>query len=164
MFRIAHCIAHPQYRIAHCIARRIVAHRDTRVVAARYIPADRMRRGVLFVTIAAASWGTWSLFLRPTGLSWRITSPLVFLIIGIVLVPFAWREPRPVWDRRSIGVMLLNAFSDATNLITFFAAMQMTTDRHGPMWTRLLEKDGRKAPGTEPRSAEPATQLKRKES
>jgi drug/metabolite transporter (DMT)-like permease len=56
-----------------------------------------------------------------------VTSPLVFLIIGLVLVPFAWREPKPVWDRRSIGLLLLNTVSDATNLITFFGAMAKTT-------------------------------------
>ena len=67
------------------------------------------------------------MFLRPTGLPPNVTSPLVFLIIGIVLVPFAWREPKPVWDRRSIGYMLANTATDALNLITFFGAMAKTT-------------------------------------
>jgi drug/metabolite transporter, DME family len=83
--------------------------------------------GVILVATAAASWGTWSLFLRPTHLPPTVTSPLVFLIIGLVLVPFAWREPKPVWDRRAVGIMLLNTASDATNLITFFGAMAKTT-------------------------------------
>lgn len=86
-----------------------------------------MFRGVLMVTIAAASWGTWSLFLRPTGLPPTVTSPLVFAIMGVVLLPFALREPKPVWDRRSIGILLANTASDALNLITFFAAMAKTT-------------------------------------
>jgi drug/metabolite transporter, DME family len=86
-----------------------------------------MKRGVFFVTLAAASWGTWSLFLRPTELSPLVTSPLVFLIMGVVLLPFAWREPKPVWDRRSVGLVLANTAADAINLITFFGAMAYTT-------------------------------------
>ena len=97
----------------------------------------------------------------------------------IQLQAFAACDDERVRQAVSVGygriVEFVQAASDATpnELARFLAdgthhqilaAMQMTPDRHGPMWTRLLEKDGRKAPGTEPRSAEPATQLKRKES
>jgi len=86
-----------------------------------------MRRGVFFVALAAASWGTWTLFLRPTNLSPLVTSPLVFAIIGVVLVPFALREPRPTWNRGAFGILAAHTASDSLNLICFFSAMAKTT-------------------------------------
>ena len=86
-----------------------------------------MLSGVLMVTIAAASWGTWSLFLRPTGLPSTVTSPLIFLVMALATFPLALREKRAVWDRRAVGLLLANTVFDALNLITFFAAMEYTT-------------------------------------
>src|SRR4051812_34376530 len=79
------------------------------------------------VTIAAASWGTWSLFLRPTGLPVTVTTPIIFLVMGLVSLPLALRGPRTIWDRRTVGLILLNTLFDALNLITFFGAMWCTT-------------------------------------
>ena len=79
------------------------------------------------VTIAAASWGTWSLFLRPTGLPPTVTSPIIMAVMGLVTLPFALRMPRATWDRATIGLLLLNVAFDALNLLTFFAAIDMTT-------------------------------------
>ncbi len=36
------------------------------------------------VAAAAASWGTWSLFLRPTHLPANVTSPILFVVMAIV--------------------------------------------------------------------------------
>lgn len=79
------------------------------------------------VTLAAASWGTWSLFLRPTGLPATVTSPVIMLTMGLAALPFALRLPRATWDRRTVGLLLANAGFDALNLITFFAAIHYTT-------------------------------------
>jgi drug/metabolite transporter, DME family len=79
------------------------------------------------VTLAAASWGTWSLFLRPTGLPATVTSPIIMLTMGLAALPFALRLPRATWDRKTVGLLLGNAAFDALNLITFFAAIHYTT-------------------------------------
>lgn len=79
------------------------------------------------VAIAAASWGTWSVFLRPTGLPATATAPLMFLVMGLVALPFAAREPRVPWDRRSLALLLMYAAFDALNVLTFFAALSETT-------------------------------------
>lgn len=86
-----------------------------------------MLAGVLMVTLAAASWGTWSLFLRPTGLPANVTSPLMFAIMAIVTLPLALRAPRARWDRKTVGLLVANAACDGLNVITFFAAIQKTT-------------------------------------
>lgn len=86
-----------------------------------------MFSGLVMVTLAAASWGTWSLFLRPTGLPATVTSPLIFLVMGLVSLPLARRGPRTVWDRTTIGLILINSLFDALNVITFFAAISCTT-------------------------------------
>jgi DME family drug/metabolite transporter len=79
------------------------------------------------VTLAAASWGTWSLFLRPTGLPATVTSPIIFAVMGLAALPFALRLPKVNWDRKLVGLLLLNVAFDALNLITFFAAIDITT-------------------------------------
>lgn len=79
------------------------------------------------VTLAAASWGTWSLFLRPTGLSATVTAPILFAIMGLFALPLALRSPRVTWDRKTVGLVVLNAAFDALNIVTFFAAINYTT-------------------------------------
>jgi drug/metabolite transporter, DME family len=86
-----------------------------------------MLSGVLMVAIAAASWGTWSLFLRPTGLPSHITAPLIFAVMAVVSIPLVLREKRAHWDRRTFGLLLGNTAFDALNVLTFFAAIQHTT-------------------------------------
>lgn len=83
--------------------------------------------GLLLVLPAAASWGTWSLFLRPTHLPATVTTPIVFLAMGLVALPFALRGPPVRWDRTTLGLVVANAAFDAINLVLFFAAMQRTT-------------------------------------
>lgn len=83
--------------------------------------------GFALVTAAAASWGTWSLFLRPTHLPATVTTPILFLVMGLVALPVALRAPPVAWDRRTLGLVAANAAFDALNVVAFFAAMQHTT-------------------------------------
>jgi DME family drug/metabolite transporter len=83
--------------------------------------------GLVMVALAAASWGTWSLFLRPTGLPATVTSPIIFLVMGLVALPLARRGPRMRWDRTTVGLILLNALFDGLNVFTFFGAIASTT-------------------------------------
>lgn len=86
-----------------------------------------MLSGLVMVTLAAASWGTWSLFLRPTGLPATVTAPLIFLVMGVVPLPLVRRGPPMRWDRTTMGLLLANAAFDALNIVSFFAAMSYTT-------------------------------------
>ncbi len=86
-----------------------------------------MLAGVAMVTVAAASWGTWSLFLRPTGLPAFVISPIVFAIMALVTFPLTLREAPARWDRRTVLLLAGNTVSDALNVITFFAALTYTT-------------------------------------
>src|SRR4249919_280767 len=86
-----------------------------------------MLRGVVMVALAAASWGTWSLFLRPTGLPATTTSPIMFAVMGLFALPLSLRERTPQWDRTTYLLLAGNTLTDSLNVITFFAAMQKTT-------------------------------------
>jgi drug/metabolite transporter (DMT)-like permease len=94
-------------------------------------PAHRRARsqlaGSALVAVAAASWGTWSLFLRPTHLPATVTTPIILLVIGAVTLPAALRAPRVAWDRATVGLVVANAAFDALNIVTFFSAMEVTT-------------------------------------
>ncbi len=86
------------------------------------------RRGTIEVASAAILWGTWSLFLRPTGLSGIWTAPIVLVVIGVTALPLVRLDSRDVrWDRGTLGLLALYAASDALNAGTFFFAMQVTT-------------------------------------
>jgi drug/metabolite transporter (DMT)-like permease len=85
------------------------------------------RRGVLMVLAAAAAWGTWGAFLRPTHLPGLVTGPLVFALMGGWLLPAALRSPPARWDRVAIALLAANAVLDAVNVLTFFEALQRTT-------------------------------------
>lgn len=86
-----------------------------------------MLAGLLMVTIAAASWGTWSLFLRPAGLPSTVTAPIIFAVMGLAALPFALRGPRSAWTRTTLTLLILNAAFDALNILTFFGAIAVTT-------------------------------------
>jgi drug/metabolite transporter (DMT)-like permease len=79
------------------------------------------------VTLAAASWGTWSLFLRPTGLPSTVTSPILFAVMGMVTLPFTLNKPRVRWDRETVALLFANVAFDALNILTFFGALSTTT-------------------------------------
>lgn len=87
-------------------------------------------RAIAMVVLAASLWGSWSLFLRPTGLSGAVTAPLLLLGVALTTAPFAWREltSRPVqWTRPVLGALFAYALADAVNVGTFFRAMVTTT-------------------------------------
>jgi drug/metabolite transporter (DMT)-like permease len=86
-----------------------------------------VKRYVALVAIAAASWGTWTLFLRPTGLPATVTSPIMFGVMGLVTLPIAVRAPAVRWDRATLVLLLGNAVCDASNVLLFFAALGYTT-------------------------------------
>ena len=83
--------------------------------------------GFVQVAAAAASWGTWSLFLRPTELPATVTTPLIFLVIALCTLPGALRDPPMVWDRGTVALILANALFDGLNVVAYFAAIQHTT-------------------------------------
>jgi drug/metabolite transporter (DMT)-like permease len=83
--------------------------------------------GFAMVAIAAASWGTWSLVLRPSHLPATVTTPILFLVMGVITLPSALRAPPAIWDRTTIGLVVANAVFDGLNVVTFFAAIQVTT-------------------------------------
>ncbi len=85
-------------------------------------------RGSLQVAAAATLWGTWSLFLRPTGLPGIATAPVILLVMGMAALALVRAEGAPArWDRTAVGLLVLYAMLDAINVGTFFAAMQVTT-------------------------------------
>lgn len=86
-----------------------------------------MISGIVMVALAAASWGTWSLFLRPTGLPATVTSPLVFAVMAVVTFPLSLRERTPRWDRATLALLAGNTLLDALNVLAFFAAMTLTS-------------------------------------
>ncbi|HEU4734608.1 MAG TPA: DMT family transporter [Kofleriaceae bacterium] len=85
------------------------------------------RSGVVMVAAAAASWGAWSLFLRPAHLPSTASCAIIFLVMGLVTLPLALRGPRMVWDRTTVGLLAANAAFDALNIVAFFGAIDLTT-------------------------------------
>jgi drug/metabolite transporter (DMT)-like permease len=84
--------------------------------------------GVAGVLLAAASWGSWSLLLRPTGLPGTVTAPILLFGVFLVSLPLTLRDPiAPAWDRTSIALLLAYAVTNATNVVTFFSAMSTTS-------------------------------------
>ena len=80
------------------------------------------------ILAAAASWGTWSIFLRPTGLAPTVTAPLLLLgvfVFSLPLLRFDGVTPR--WDRATWLMLGAYALLDAINVGTFFAAMSVTS-------------------------------------
>lgn len=84
--------------------------------------------GVLAVLLAAASWGSWSLFLRPTGLPGTVTAPLLLFGVFLASLPLIPRDPvKPTWNRAAVLALLAYAACNATNVVTFFSAMSTTS-------------------------------------
>ncbi len=85
-------------------------------------------RGVSQVALAATLWGTWSLFLRPTGLPGIATAPFILLVMGVSALALVRVEGTPArWDRKAVALLFVYALLDAVNVGTFFAAMEQTT-------------------------------------
>jgi drug/metabolite transporter, DME family len=90
------------------------------------VSTDR-RLGVLYVAIAAASWGTWSLFLYPAHLSPVITTPIMMIVMGATAWLISLREAPPTWDRAAVRALAANTICDTVNVAAFFAALDTTT-------------------------------------
>jgi drug/metabolite transporter (DMT)-like permease len=100
------------------------------------MPASRDLLGTLFCALAAAGWGTWSLFLRGSGLhpSWQ--SVLILAVITVGSIPSVLLGSPPHPGRRSAGawaLMALLGLLDAGNYILYFSAV----DR-GPVGVAVL--------------------------
>lgn len=72
---------------------------------------------------AAASWGTWTLFLFPAALPALLCTAIMFAVMGLSSLPFALVETRPVWDRKALTWLLANTACDVLNNLCFFAAL-----------------------------------------
>jgi len=84
--------------------------------------------GVVQVAIAASTWGTWSLFFRPSGLSPWAATPIVFAVMGLSALPLYGRDRVvPIWTQATFGLLAINTLLDAINFMTFFGALQRTT-------------------------------------
>jgi len=83
--------------------------------------------GIAQVALAACTWGTWSLFLRPAHLSPWHASPIVFVVIAVVGLAISVTEPKAKWDRRAVVLLLLLSVFDVLNVVTFFLAIERTT-------------------------------------
>ena len=83
---------------------------------------------MLGVLVAAASWGSWSLFLRPTGLPGVVTAPLLLFGVFAACLPLIPSDPvKPTWDRSAVLWLFAYAACNATNVMTFFSAMSTTS-------------------------------------
>jgi drug/metabolite transporter (DMT)-like permease len=119
----------------------------------------RLLPGILMVACAAASWGTWSLFLRPSGMPPTVTTPILFAVMAVVALPLTLRGRAPTWDRAAIGLLFANAAFDALNVLAFFGALAKTTvalavltHYLAPIIISLLAEriDGTPTPGARP--------------
>jgi drug/metabolite transporter, DME family len=93
------------------------------------VPSEtsRARWAAIAVGAAAASWGLWSLFLRPAELPSATAGTIVFAVMAVVAAPRAWRSPAVSWTRSTVMLLIANAALDAANLLAFFGAMQRTS-------------------------------------
>jgi len=90
-------------------------------------PTNDRLVGTALILAAAISWGTWSLWLRPTGLPSEVTTPILFLAMALGAWPLMLRERAPRWSKRAVLLLIAFGVSDAINVGTFFAAMSVTT-------------------------------------
>jgi drug/metabolite transporter (DMT)-like permease len=79
------------------------------------------------VAAAAASWGTWTLFLYPTHLPAQATMPIIFLVMGISSLAFVGIDGPATWDRKAYWLLAANTVFDAANGVCFFAAYDHKT-------------------------------------
>jgi DME family drug/metabolite transporter len=83
--------------------------------------------GSVMVGSAAASWGLWSVFVRPTGLPATVSTPIIFFCAGVVALTVALPGPRTVWTRTTVALLIANGLFDGLNVLAYFAALKVTT-------------------------------------
>jgi drug/metabolite transporter (DMT)-like permease len=93
-----------------------------------------LRRSYAGVALAAASWGTWTVFLRLARgsgpLAPELSSFVVFATMGVVLLPLALRATRrapPVRSKRDWSLVAAFGVTDALNCALYFAALETTS-------------------------------------
>ena len=81
--------------------------------------------GTACVALAAASWGTWALFLRGHGLPPAWQSLMILSVIALCALPQALRVSarRPGRGARAWGWLALAALTDAGNYFCYFGAL-----------------------------------------
>lgn len=84
---------------------------------------NRERVAASQVAVAAACWGTWSIFLRWSGLPGLTSAAILMTVLALAGLPSQWRHrhrerPRAVW-----AFMLLFGLLDAGNTGFFFLAI-----------------------------------------
>lgn len=91
-----------------------------------------VRRSLAMVALAASTWGTWSLFLRPAERLGPVApaaeAVVLFVVTGVAIAPFALRErTRAAKPFAAWAVLALSGVVDAGNVLCFFGAMQRTS-------------------------------------
>jgi drug/metabolite transporter (DMT)-like permease len=84
-------------------------------------------RGLAQVAVAAAAWGTWSLFLRPYPVPTDVASVIVFAVMGLAGLALVRLDPKPRWDRTAWLLLAGHGLVDAVNVLCFFGAIRRTT-------------------------------------
>ena len=98
--------------------------------------ASRDLPGTLLVALAAGGWGTWSLFLRGSGLQPSWQSVLILVVITVGSLPAALLGARPHARARAPSLwwmLVVLGLLDAGNYVLFFSAI----DR-GPVGVAVL--------------------------
>lgn len=88
------------------------------------------RHAIFRVLAAAALWGCWSLFLRPTGLSGFVTGPVLCAGVAALMTPHMLGERvthAVVWTRPLLIALGVYSVADAINIATFFQSMSTTS-------------------------------------
>lgn len=93
--------------------------------------AVRPHLGAALVAAAAALWGCWALFLRPSGLT-GLQSSVVVLAVMAAPGPIVVRRAA-LADRGATWALVLLALADAGNMALYFAALQ-----RGPIAVAVL--------------------------
>src|SRR5260370_29569974 len=83
--------------------------------------------GLFLVGAAAAGWGTWTLFLRGSGIAPSWQSILILLVVAAVSLPRALRgggRPHPLRRRRALSLLLgLLGLFHAGRFLSLFPAL-----------------------------------------
>jgi drug/metabolite transporter (DMT)-like permease len=98
------------------------------------LPPPGQKIGYLGVVVAAASWGTWCVFLRqaagPRPLAPQLSALVVLATVFLVTSPFALRATQRqtrVRSRRDWWLLAAFGVSDALNCVLYFSALQTTS-------------------------------------
>jgi drug/metabolite transporter, DME family len=121
-------IDHLRNIAAICIKAHAIFQQCSVLTAMAKLPrSDSTTAGTFMVLLAAASWGTWSAFLRPTNLPATVTGPIVFLVMSVATLPWCFRAAPVQWQRRTVLLLLAHGLFDALNVLAYFSAIERTS-------------------------------------